>query len=129
MHVSNVGWKAMKKILIVEDDPDLQYIIKSVLRRAGFDVEVYSDGRSLMEPFVIPDLFIFDIELPFMNGLDLCRRMKADEQTSHVPVLIVSASATLLSQAKDACADAAFPKPVDARELVNQVNALLNPHR
>ena len=64
-----------------------------------------------------------------MNGLDLCRRMKADEQTSHVPVLIVSASATLLSQAKDACADAALPKPVDARELVNQMNALLNPHR
>jgi DNA-binding response OmpR family regulator len=117
---------AMKKILIVEDDPDLQHIFKSVLTKAGFEVHIRSDGRTLMEEAQVPDIFIFDIELPYLNGLDLCKRVKADSRTGHVPVLIVSASASLLSQAKDACADGALEKPFDGRVLVKKVNEVLS---
>jgi DNA-binding response OmpR family regulator len=115
----------MKKILIVEDDSDLQQIFKSVLMRAGFEVHIRSDGRTVMEETLVPDIFIFDIELPFLNGLDLCKRVKADVRMQYVPVLIVSASANLLAQAKEVCADGALEKPFDSRVLVAKVKELL----
>ena len=115
----------MKKILIVEDDPDLQLIFKSVLTRAGFEIEILQDGRSLPLEHLIPDLFIFDIELPFINGLELCKKVKADFLTQHIPVLIVSASIELLARASEACADDALEKPFDRLDLVDKVHALL----
>jgi len=115
----------MKSIVIVEDDVDLQFIFKSVLRRAGFDVKILSDGRSLPDYSMLPDLFIFDIELPFITGLSLCKKVKVDPATRHIPVMIASASAELLVQANEACADEVLEKPFDPKVLVAKVRSLL----
>lgn len=114
----------MKKILIVEDDPDLQHIFKSVLLRAGFEIKLLSDGRDLFDHGYFPDLFILDIELPFISGLDLCKQIKACLPTRGIPVLMVSASFNLLALAKDVCADDSLAKPFDAAVLINKVNLL-----
>jgi two-component system, OmpR family, phosphate regulon response regulator PhoB len=109
----------MKSILIVEDDPDLQQIFRSLLGRVGYEVHVLPDGRTLSER--LPDLFIFDIELPFINGLELCKKVKSNPFTAHVPVLIVSASADLLSKASEVRADKTLSKPFDAKTLLETV--------
>jgi DNA-binding response OmpR family regulator len=117
--------RTMKKILIVEDDPDLQHIFKSVLLKAGYEIQILPDGRLLKDLIVLPDIFIFDIELPFVSGLELCREIKTDRRTSHIPVLMVSASANLLAQSKEACADDSLEKPFDASLLRRKVKELL----
>jgi DNA-binding response OmpR family regulator len=116
----------MKKIVIVEDDPDLQHIFKSVLLKAGFEIELLSDGRDLFDHEYFPDLFILDIELPFITGLELCQQIKTRIPTRHIPVLMVSASANLLAQAKNVCADDSLAKPFDAHILINKVNTLIS---
>jgi DNA-binding response OmpR family regulator len=116
----------MKKIVIVEDDPDLQHLFKSVLLKAGFEIKLLSDGRDLFDHEYFPDLFILDIELPFITGLELCKQIKACLPTRHIPVLIVSASANLLAQARNVCADDSLAKPFDANVLISRVTALLS---
>ena len=114
----------MKRIVIVEDDPDLQHIFKSILIKAGFEIKLLPDGRDLFSYEYFPDLFILDIELPFISGLELCKQIKSRLPTRDIPVLMVSASSDLLSTAKDVCADDSLSKPFDAGVLLNRVNAL-----
>lgn len=115
----------MKRIVIVEDDPDLQYIFKSILIKAGFEINLLSDGRDLFTNGYFPDLFILDIELPFISGLELCKQIKSRLLTRDIPVLMVSASSDLLATAKDVCADDSLEKPFDAGILLNRVNTLI----
>lgn len=114
----------MKKITIVEDDPDMQFILRSVLIRAGYEIRILPDGRDLFanEPF--PDLFILDIELPFITGLELCQQLKNGMLTRNIPVLMVSASFNLLALAKDVHADDSLEKPFDISVLLDKVNTL-----
>lgn len=113
-----------KKILIVEDDPDLQVIFRSLLTRGGYEVVVLADGRQLTEA-AAPDLYIMDIELPYINGLDLCRQLKAHDRFRHVPVLIASANDSLRSMAREVCADDAIAKPFEAPDLLERVGKLI----
>jgi DNA-binding response OmpR family regulator len=114
----------MKRIVIVEDDPDLQHIFKSILIKAGFEIKLLSDGRDLFMYEYFPDLFILDIELPFISGLELCKQIKSGLPTRDIPVLMVSASSDLLATAKDFCADDSLEKPFDAGVLLKKVNTL-----
>ena len=114
----------MRRVLIVEDDTDLQHLFKSVLKKASLVTTILSDGRSLFDN-ALPDLYIFDIELPHINGLELCKQVKSDSRTRHIPVLIVSGSAHLLEKAKEFSADDALEKPFERRHLVEHVLLLL----
>lgn len=80
------------RILVAEDSPTQQQIIMSVLRREGYEVVMASDGiEAVTQAFYEnPDLIVLDIEMPKMNGYQVCRLLKDDGRTSHIPVVMLT---------------------------------------
>jgi len=102
----------MKKIIIVDDDPAIADAIQMVFDCTLFDVTVYKNAtvilNNIYEP---PDLFILDKQLSGVDGLDVCRQLKSQETTRHIPVIMLSASQHLERITRDAGADDFIEKP------------------
>src|SRR5690348_477944 len=80
-------------ILCADDTEAQRYAVSRVLRRAGFRVIEASSGKGALElSSTGPDLIVLDVNLPDINGIEVCRRIKANESTCRVPVLQVSAT-------------------------------------
>ena len=116
-------------ILYVDDTEAQRYAVSRVLRRAGFEVRQASSGYQALEMSTSgPDLVVLDVNLPDINGIEVCKRIKADESTSHIPVLQVSAT---LVDTQDRVAgleggaDAYLVQPIDPDELVATIRSLL----
>lgn len=108
----------MKKIIIVEDDPSILDPMSIILKNAGYSVTGLFDGELVLQnDFILPDIFLIDKQLPKVSGLDLCRHLKSQELTKHIPVIIVSASPDIHAEAKEAMADDALEKPFKMKAL------------
>jgi len=83
----------MSEILIVEDEPDIGDLIRFHVEREGFKAKVIQSGRTAWQAIgdSPPRLVVLDLMLPDMDGLEICRRMRWNDQTRNVPILIVSA--------------------------------------
>ena len=102
----------MKKILCADDDPGLQDVFPLIFGRAGYEVTMIDNGEQLLEnEFETPDLFLLDKQLSGVDGMEICRFLKAQESTRDIPVIIVSAGPNLDQQAKAAGADGYIQKP------------------
>jgi DNA-binding response OmpR family regulator len=115
-----------KKILVIEDDPDIRNLVELHLRDVGYDVaveETGSDGLShaLNGPV---DLVVLDLMLPGVDGLDICRRLRAEKP--HVPVLMLTARSTELDRVLglELGADDYLTKPFSVRELMARIKAI-----
>jgi DNA-binding response OmpR family regulator len=114
------------RILVAEDDPKQANLIRIYLERDGHQIRVVADGRSALEQCRTrrPDLVVLDIMMPKMDGLDVCRVLRAE---SDVPILLLTARTTeedvLLGL--DIGADDYVTKPYSPRELAARVRALL----
>jgi DNA-binding response OmpR family regulator len=116
-----------RRIIIVEDDPAISDILSIMLKRNGFDVEEFILGEPLMRELkTLPDLFLLDKQLTDIDGLEICRHLKTEPATREIPVIIVSATPDLQSQAFDAGADAFIEKPFTSRTLLGKIAELLN---
>ena len=81
----------MTKVLLAEDDPAISDPLARALRREGYDVDVCTDGESaLQEALLNPDLLVLDLGLPKIDGLEVCRRLRAK---STVPIIMLTARA------------------------------------
>ncbi len=83
----------MKYVLVVEDDQDIQVIYKEALSEAGFDVMIVDDAEHAYHSILgkKPDVILLDIMLPGkMNGLELLEKLKVDERTKEIPVIIAT---------------------------------------
>ncbi len=116
-------------ILYVDDTEAQRYAISRVLRRSGFEVLEASTGRQALDTLsASPDLIVLDVNLPDINGIELCKRIKINEATAHVPVLQVSAT---LIDTRDRVAgleggaDAYLVQPIDPDELIATIRSLL----
>ena len=118
-----------KKLLLVEDDPQFLSLVALMLRGRGYR---YLGAQSGVEALRVaagqaPDLIILDIMMPGMDGLEVCRRLRANPRTTGIPILVVTA----LSEPEDrtavleAGADDYLSKPVDPVELRARVEGLL----
>jgi PAS domain S-box-containing protein len=122
-------------ILFVDDDEANRFAFSWVLRRAGFEtqeVNTGSDALQALQGEKKPDLVILDVNLPDIDGFEVCRRIKAHPATASIPVLHVSAVFTRTEdkeQGLEGGADAYLTKPVEAREVVATVRSLLRMHR
>jgi PAS domain S-box-containing protein len=116
-------------ILNVNDDDTTRYVFTRTLQRAGYDIcEASSGYEALMLAQQGPRLIILDVKLPDLDGLEVCRRLKADPRTSVIPILQTSAtfvSAERKAQGLDNGADGYLVQPVEPAELVATVRALL----
>ncbi len=118
-----------KIIYYVEDNVDMQIYVSSILSN-HFKVKVFGNGAECMDAMdeQWPDILISDIQMPIMDGLELCKRVKVDIKTSHIPVILLTALADIenrIQGIKDG-ADAYIQKPFDARQLVTRTVALLD---
>jgi DNA-binding response OmpR family regulator len=111
-----------EKIIVVEDDKDIQYLLKNSLSKAGYDVEVLPDGDSLINKFSTADLYLLDVNLPGMSGFELCRLLKLNELTKDTPVIMLSAYPGLNSVASKYNADDALEKPFNFTNLVGLID-------
>lgn len=118
----------MTRILYVEDNDDNVYVITHRLGRAGFTVIVARDGAQgvAMASTERPDLILMDLRLPVIDGWEATRRIKADPQTQHIPILALSAHAMAgdRSNALAAGCDDYDTKPVDMPRLLGKIESL-----
>lgn len=109
----------MKLIMIVDDDLAIQDAYGRALEKAGYRVVVCASGHELLRnEFAIPDVLILDKQLSGADGIDICRWLKTQERTRHIPVIMLSASPHIQVPALQAGADAFLEKPFRLRELM-----------
>jgi len=113
-------------ILVVDRDPHVRELESHFLHQAGYSVEFEQNGDSALEQArkIVPDIIITEILVPTLDGLALCRRLKADPRTRDVAVLVFSILAAA-GRAKEAGADAFLLKPLAEHTLVDTVRELL----
>lgn len=115
-------------ILVVDDNEDVRGYIASVVG-ADYSVIEAADGAEGLEKAVkhVPDLIICDVMMPVMDGMEMCRRVKAETATSHIPVLMLTAMAQDGQRAEgyDCGADAYLTKPFSSKLLLARIRNLL----
>ena len=121
---------ANKRILVVEDEPDIAEVIKQRLSGAGFEVILAEDGYVGLETArrEKPDLIILDLMLPKIEGYKVCRMLKFDKDYSHIPIIILTARSQPVEEeiGYSTGANLYLTKPFDGVELVNKVKELLS---
>ena len=116
-------------IYIVEDDAEIRELEVYALKSSGFESKSFDSGKNLDEEIKVqvPDLFILDIMLPGEDGLSILKRLRAQENTKNVPIIMITAKSSELDKVKglDLGADDYIAKPFGILEFVSRVRALL----
>ena len=119
-------------VLVVEDNADMRAYIRAHLEDQ-FTVVEAENGQVGVEQALdlVPDLVLSDVMMPVMDGLEVCAALKADERTSHIPVMLLTARAQVEHRIEgfESGADAYLPKPFNAKELQVRVRTLINERR
>ncbi|MFN3415826.1 MAG: response regulator [Caldimonas sp.] len=121
---------SLRTVAYVEDNPSNVEVFRQVLGlRPGLTLVTAGDGISGLALVRAhrPDLVVIDIDLPGMDGLELCRRLRADPQTAHIPKVALSANAMPrdVEQAHEAGFEAYLTKPMDVPALIALLDRLL----
>lgn len=121
---------AKGKILVVEDNDDVRLYLRDLLQ-ADYDVELCGNGMEALDriSLSVPDLVLSDVMMPFKNGLELCRDIKASADYAHLPVILLTGKADGAVEGMQCGADAFVPKPFDPVYLVSVVESLLKNRR
>ena len=118
-------------IAVVDDDREVREYLDEVLRRAGYEVALASNGLRLVSALQVdrPDLILLDVNMSWIDGFELCRALKKNPQWQAIPVVFVSGrTAPADVQEGMACgAVGFFPKPIDGRALIDRVRELVQP--
>lgn len=116
-------------ILIVDDEPDVVFMLESRLLSWGYRVRSASDGRAAISSALEerPDLVVMDLQMPVLDGRLACRHFKSDPRLCGIPIILVTASAEYIQkeQMEEGMADAYVIKPFDAADLKGQIQRSL----
>lgn len=119
----------MKKILIVEDEEDVLELVRYNLTKEGYLTDTAVTGREALKKskLGVPDLVLLDLMLPEMDGLEVCRLIKADAQTTSIPVIMLTAKGTEadIVAGLEMGADDYITKPFSPRVLLARVKAVI----
>lgn len=114
-------------IYSVEDDENIAHIIKLTLQKQGYDVLVFSNGKSFFEAFENqkPDLILLDMMLPDINGNQIIKTIRNNSALNDIRIIVISAKAMIVDKVEslDLGADDYISKPFDLLELISRVNA------
>lgn len=113
-------------VLVVDDEPDLRFVIRRFLERAGHRVNVAGDGAAALRSCeqARPDLVITDLMMPVMGGIEFIERLRAEPATAAIPVLVLTSDWQV-----PADADAVLSKPFQPVELIAVAERLMNEGR
>ena len=116
----------VKKILVVDDEPDILRVVIYRLQKDGFEIKTAVDGKKALaiiqeEPF---DLILLDITLPELNGYEVCKSLKGDDKVKHIPVVFLTASMAsegFEERAQEVGASGYVFKPFDYEDLLREI--------
>lgn len=121
--------KEHKRLLLIDDDPNLILLVKDYLEFRGYEVITAENGREALEVLEtdVPDMIVCDVMMPEMDGYDFVSNVRENERTSWIPVLFLSAKGQAQDRVKglNVGADVYMVKPFEPEELVAQVEASL----
>jgi CheY-like chemotaxis protein len=113
-------------VLAVDDDPAVRRLACAMLRREGYETLEASNGAETLELLKTktPDLILLDIIMPDMDGFEVCKAIRENPQTAHIPVIMLSA---VSDQVRDSTVriEDYMPKPFKAQDLIPKVKALI----
>lgn len=115
------------QILVVDDEASIRELLTFNLKKNGYEVTAVADGREALAKAAGMDLVLLDIMLPEVDGLEVCRRLKADPQTSGIPIIMLTAKTEEIDRVLglELGADDYVVKPFSMRELLARVKAVL----
>ena len=120
-----------KKILIVDDDPNIVSLLAARLRANGYEIVSAEDGLVGLEKAKTekPDLIILDLMLPKMDGYKVCGLLKKDTRYSKIPIILFSARAQEadVRLGEEVSADAYITKPFEPKKLLSKIQGFLGP--
>lgn len=119
----------LKKILIVDDEPDILTVTTYRLEKLGYEISTAIDGREALNVVhkETPDLIFLDLLLPIINGYEVCKQIKADERLKRIPVVLFTASVVhdILEKVKETGADDYLLKPFTPEDLLEKVRRFM----
>src|SRR5512143_1100486 len=123
--------KSQKRILCIEDEPEMIDLIRLILGRRGFEVLGAAGGKAGLDSVRAehPDLVLLDLMMPDKDGWEVYQQMKADDATKNIPVIVVTAKAQSIDKVLGlhiARVDDYISKPFSPQELLNSVDNVLN---
>ncbi len=117
----------MSKILVVDDDLDILVVMEILLTMKGFEVEVTAKWENTFEKIEIfkPELILLDVLISGNDGRTICKQLKSQEETKHIPIIMFSAHPSAAATIADYGANDFIAKPFDVNDLLAKVNAQL----
>jgi DNA-binding response OmpR family regulator len=117
-----------RTILVIDDEPHITHVVALKLRHAGYEVLTAGDGEEGYEVAceAQPDLIITDIQMPYMNGVEMCQRLSANPPTAGIPVLVLTARGYALGPEDTDRTNirGTISKPFSPREILARVEAV-----
>src|SRR6202022_1798489 len=115
----------LKKILVVDDDPSIRFLLRLIFESAGYEVSEAHHGAAALSQMqdALPDVLVADMMMPVMDGGELIARLRSDPRTAALRVLVVSGNPAAIEVARKA--DAILGKPFLPANLLAIVNSLL----
>lgn len=119
----------LKTVLVVDDDPDMRFMLKLLLERGGYQVNEAADGLAALHAIKAqkPDLVLTDLRMPMMDGAELIQKLRSDDGMEGLPIILITAYAVLPDTAD--LADETIPKPFAPERVVETVTRLLGGRR
>ena len=118
-----------KKILVADDEPSIVRVLEYRLRHNGYEVIVARDGKKCLEKSrkERPDLILLDVVMPGLNGFEVCKRLKENEETKDIPVIMLTVLATDedLSQGLESGVACFMSKPFNASDLLDEIKTAI----
>ncbi len=117
-----------KKILILEDDPELAELYAECIEADGYDTEIANNGKEGLEKLkkMKPDLILLDLGMPKMNGIEFYQNLCGQEERPRYPILVLTGRANLTELFKDLYVDGFIMKPFGGNELLSKIETILN---
>lgn len=111
-----------KRILIADDDESIRDVLTMILERAGYEVELKTDGSFIHEQTErYPDIYLIDRQMPDTDGLEVCKQLKRNETTRSIPVIMISATPNIKQLSVQAGANACIEKPFEIAHLLEKI--------
>jgi two-component system, OmpR family, alkaline phosphatase synthesis response regulator PhoP len=118
-----------KKVLIVDDEPNIVISLEFLMKREGFEVFVANDGEAALQLIAarVPDLVLLDVMLPKRNGFEVCQQIRGNPDWQAMKVIMLTAKGrdTEMAKGLDLGADAYMTKPFSTKDLVAQARQML----
>ena len=115
------------KLLVVDDEEDIRDLLYSFLKATGYQVITASSGEQAIElaKSEKPNAILLDVKMPGVNGIETCRRLRAEQQTRFIPVIMATGFGTTNTEATEVGADDIIYKPFNLSDLAVRVKSIL----